>query len=132
MSQENVEIVQRLYRAWRENGFGVVPELMDPEIEYVNPPYAVEPGVRRGHAGFAQAARSLTDIYMDYSATAVQIRAVGDRVVVTATVSTRSRANAIPIDAQRGYIFDVRGGKVTRFAWFNHPAEALKAAGLEE
>jgi hypothetical protein len=29
-------------------------------------------------------------------------------------------------------VFDLRGGRVTRFAWFNDPTEALKAVGLEE
>jgi ketosteroid isomerase-like protein len=132
VSQENVEIVRRLYQAWRDSGFGVVPELMDREIEYVNPPYAVEPGIRHGHDGFRAAAEALLEIYTDYVVTEAQVRAVGDRVVVSATVSTRSRANAVPIGAERGYVFDVRDGKITRFAWFNHPAEALEAAGLEE
>ena len=49
MSRENVELVRRLYDVWEKDGFGVVPALMDPEIEYVNPPYAVEPGTRRGY-----------------------------------------------------------------------------------
>ena len=48
MSQGNVDVVKRLYDAWEKEGFGVVPALMDPEIEYVNLPYAVEPGTRCG------------------------------------------------------------------------------------
>jgi len=55
MSQENVELVKRLYDAWRKEGFGVVPAVMDPDIEYVNPPYAVEPG----RAGATRDSRSL-------------------------------------------------------------------------
>jgi hypothetical protein len=50
VSQENVEIMRRVYRAWQQHGFAVVPEPMDPEIEYVNPQHAVEPGAR--HAQF--------------------------------------------------------------------------------
>jgi ketosteroid isomerase-like protein len=132
VSQENVEVVLRVYRAWQQNGFGVVPELMDPDIEYVNPPYAVEPGTRHGHDGFAAAARALLDIYTDYRATEIQLREVGDSVVVTARVATRSVGSAVPIEAERGYVFDVRDGQITRFAWFNHPGEALKAAGRQE
>jgi hypothetical protein len=29
-------------------------------------------------------------------------------------------------------VFDVRDGRVTRFAWFTDPSEALADAGLEE
>jgi hypothetical protein len=65
MSQKNVEAVRCLYEAWEHDGFGVVPELMDPSIEWVNRSYAVEPGIRHGHDGFAAAARSITSIYPD-------------------------------------------------------------------
>jgi ketosteroid isomerase-like protein len=125
MPESNADIVHRLYAAWQRDGFGVVPELMAPDIEYVNPPYAVEPGVRHGHDGFAEAAGALLAIYGEYTVTAAELREAGDRVAVTARVATSSRGNAIPIEAERGYLFDVRDGKVTRFAWFNDPREAL-------
>jgi ketosteroid isomerase-like protein len=125
MAQSNGDIVRSLYEAWKRDGFGVVPELMAANIEYVNPPYAVEPGVRSGYEGFAAAARALHSVYGDYEVSAAELREVGDRVAVTARVSTSSRGQAVPIEAQRGYLFDVRDGKITRFAWFNTPQEAI-------
>jgi ketosteroid isomerase-like protein len=130
MSSENVELVRRLYEAWQRDGYGVVPELMDPDIEFVNPVYAVEPGTRHGYDGFAAAARSLASVYSDYRVTAVQFFDVDDRVAVRARVSTRSAGRSVPIEAERGYVFDFRAGKVIRFAWFSDPTEALKAVGL--
>ncbi|HXQ29676.1 MAG TPA: nuclear transport factor 2 family protein [Gemmatimonadales bacterium] len=132
MSQENVEIVRSLYEAWQRDGFGVVPELMDPDIEWVNPPYAVEPGTRHGYDEFAAAAQAVLNVYGDYRVSAIQAYDTGDRVAVRARVAARSKGNDIPIDAERGYVFDLRNGKVIRFAWFNNPVEALEAAGLEE
>jgi ketosteroid isomerase-like protein len=132
MSQANVEIVTKLYEAWQRDGFGVVPELMDPEIEWVNPAYAVEPGTRRGYDEFAAAARAVLDIYREYRVSAVSVYDTGDRVAVRASVSTRSKGNDVPVEADRGYVFDLRDGKVVRFAWFNDPAEALEAVGLQE
>jgi ketosteroid isomerase-like protein len=131
VSQENVEIVRRAYQAWEQHGFDVVPELFDPQLEFVNPPYAVEPGIRIGRDEFAAALRSLLEVFTDFNATATEFRDAGDRVVVTATMTARSRANAVPVEAERGYVLDVRDGKITRFAWFNDPGEALKAVGLE-
>ena len=58
-----MELVKRLYDTWEKDGFGVVPALMDPDIEYVNPPYAVEPGTRRGYRGFATAAEAIHTVY---------------------------------------------------------------------
>ncbi len=123
-----MDVVQRLYEAWRRDGFGVVPELMDPAIEYVNPSYAVEPGTRRGYEGFADAAKAVTSVYGDFEVNDPQLQDLGERVLVRGMVKTRSHGNAVPIEAERGYVFDVRDGKVFRFAWFNDPAEALEYA----
>ncbi len=128
MSEQNVEVVRQLYAAWRRDGFGVVPELMDPEIEYVNPSYAVEPGVRRGYEEFAAAALAVTSVYGDYEVQESELEDLGQRVLVRAHVRTRSLGNAVPIEAERGYVFEVRDGKVRSFAWFNDPADALQYA----
>jgi ketosteroid isomerase-like protein len=131
MSQQNIEVVRRLYEAWRRDGFGVVPELMDPAVEWVNPSYAVETGTRHGYEGFAAASEALSSVYGDYRVSSARFYDVEDRVAVTGRMSTRSLGNEIPIDATRGYVFDIRDGRVVRFAWFNDPAEALREIGLE-
>jgi uncharacterized protein len=132
MSQENVEIVRRLYEAWQRDGFGVVPDLMDPAIEWVNPPYAVEPGTHCGYAGFALAASSFASVYPDSRVVDARFYDAGNRIAVKASMVSKSSGSEFPIEAQRGYVFDLRRGRVTRFAWFNDPAQALKAVGLEE
>jgi ketosteroid isomerase-like protein len=55
MSQQNVEIVRSFYRAWARDDLPGHVELIDPEIEYVNPIRAVEPGTRRGLPAFSGA-----------------------------------------------------------------------------
>jgi len=128
VSTQNVEVVERLYAAWRRDGFGVVPELMDPEVEYVNPSYAVEPGVRRGYEGFAAAAEAVTSVYGDYEVSEPDLQDFGERVLVRARVKALSHGKAVPIEAERGYVFDLRNGKVLRFAWFNDFGDALEYA----
>ncbi len=54
MTRDHVEIVRGFYDAWARDEFPPT-ELMDPEIEYVNPPGAVEPGIRRGITAFRSA-----------------------------------------------------------------------------
>ena len=132
MSQANVEVVKRLYDLWERDGVGVVPELMDPTIEWVNPPYAVEPGIRHGYDGFAHAIRAVRDVYSDYQLSARRFYDAGDRVAVRARVAVHSAVSTVPVETERGYVFDLRDGKIIRFAWFNAPDEALKAVGLEE
>jgi ketosteroid isomerase-like protein len=132
MSQENVELVRRLYDAWRADGFGVVPALMDPAIEYVNPPYAVEPGTRRGYEAFTSAADAIRTIYPGRRFEPLEFFDAGNQVAVRVRVIARGAGSSVEVDAERGYAFEVRDGKVVRFAWFNEPLEALEAVGLRE
>ena len=132
MSQENVELVKRLYDAWQRDGFGVVPALMDPDIEYVNPPYAVEPGTRRGYEGFAIAAQNVRNVYPTRRFEPLEFYDAHNRVAVRVRVVARGVGSSAEVDVERGYLFEVRDGKIVRFAWFNEPLEALQAVGLAE
>jgi len=121
-------VVRRLHEAWRRDGFGVVPELMDPDIEYVNPRYAVEPGIRRGYEGFETAAQAFRSVYADSEVSDPEVEDLGERVLVRARMRTRSHGNAVPLEAERGFVFDIRDGRVVRFAWFNDLADAREYA----
>ena len=59
MSQSNVDMVRSFYAAWASGEFPGPRQLMDAEIEYVNPAGAIEPGVRRGLAAFDRAVEKL-------------------------------------------------------------------------
>jgi ketosteroid isomerase-like protein len=63
VSRENIEMVRHIYES------GLIdrdPEellkLATPDVEYINPPYAVEPGVRRGLGAVAQAMRRFAEV----------------------------------------------------------------------
>jgi len=47
-------------------------------------------------------------------------------------VVARGVGSSVEVDVERGYVLEVRDGKVVRFAWFNEPLEALRAVGLKE
>jgi ketosteroid isomerase-like protein len=131
VSEESVSVVRRLFEAWEREGFGVVAELMDPDVEYVNPPYAVEPGTRRGYEGFARAAEAIRAVYPDRRLEPLEYHDAGDRVAVRTRVVACGVGSSVEVDTERGYALEVRDGRVISFAWFNDPAEALAAVGLE-
>jgi ketosteroid isomerase-like protein len=131
VASESVDVVRRLFDAWDREGFGVIAELMDPEIVYVNPPYAVEPGTRVGYDGFELAADSIHAVYPSRRLVPLEFHDAGDRIAVRARVIARGAGSSVEVDTERGYAFEVRDGKVVSFAWFNDPSEALKAVGLE-
>lgn len=125
MSEANVELVRHIFDAWtREQS---AAEFIADEVEYVNPPYAVEPGTRRGRAGFAM----VGDIYEDFELEVERFIDAGeDEVVVLAHYSGKGRGSGVPVSGEQGYVWTVREGKAVRFQWFQSHAEALAAAGL--
>jgi ketosteroid isomerase-like protein len=127
MSEQNVELVRSIYAAWLQGESA--RSMIDPEVEYVNPPDAVESGTRRGRRAFA----GIRDAYDDVRIEPEElIDAGGDEVVVIARVTGKGRGSGVEIDWRQGYVWTIRGGKAVRFRWFNDPEQALDAAGLSK
>jgi ketosteroid isomerase-like protein len=126
MSQTNVELVRGIYAAWRAGtsarGF------MDADIEYVNPPDAVETGTLRGPGSF----RLIRDAYDDVEVRPTRFIDAGDDVVVVAILTGVSHEARIPVERQQGHVWTIRDGKAIRFRWFSTADEALAAVGLSD
>jgi ketosteroid isomerase-like protein len=124
MSQENVELVRSIYRRW--NAKESTSDLIDPQLEYVNPSYAVESGVRRDRATLGK----IREVYPDFRVETERFVDVGDEVVVVGTVHATS-ASGVEVKWRQGYVWTIRDGIAVRFRWFNDPAEAFEAVGVE-
>lgn len=124
MSQENVELIRHIYALW-EAGESAA-ELIDRDMEYVNPPYAVESGVKHDRRTLT----AIRDIYPDFRFEPEQYRDAGEDVVVIG-IARGTAASGVEAQWRMGYIWTVRGGRVVRFRWFSDPAEAFQAVGLE-
>ena len=87
MSQENVEVVRRIYADGLiyQDPERLVAELATPEIEYVNPPYAIEPGIRRGPAEVERALRRAHELFASPRYVIDQLFDCGDTVVAVLT-----------------------------------------------
>ena len=132
MSEENVEVVRRFYAAWSREEFPGPTELMDPEIEYVNPAGAVEPGTRHGLAAFSTAVEKVFDGWETWEVEPEQFTTVGDQVAVVVRYRARGRGSGVELAGRESALWTVRDGKVVRYAWFHEPADALGAAGVRD
>jgi uncharacterized protein len=133
MSQENVEIVRGIYDAWALSDFPGSEHLLDPEIEYVNPPDAVEPGTRYGLAAFRRAVEQVfVEGWESWRYEPERFTPCGDRVAVVLRYRARGRGSRVDVEGRMSALWTLRGGKVVRFEWFQGPAEALEAVGLRE
>lgn len=124
MSEETVAVAREIHRRWAagESTAGLIAE----DLEYVNPPYAVESGTRVGRRSLGR----IRDVYPDFRFEAERFVDAGEDVVVIGT-STGTSASGVVATMHPGYIWTIRGGRAVRFRWFNDPGEALRAAGVE-
>jgi ketosteroid isomerase-like protein len=128
MSQENVEVVRRVYEAWARGDFPGPAELLDPKIEYVNPAGAVEPGTRRGLAAFLQAVEKVLEGWETWEMEPEAFRPEGDQVAVVVRYRARGRGSGVEVEGVESALWTLRDGKVVQYAWFHEAADALEAA----
>ena len=128
---DNVDIVRGLHEAWNRGEDLVELGLIDEDIEYVNPPDAMEPGTRRGRDGWKRAVRMIFESYDDAHIEVERILDAGERVVVLATLQVRGRGSGMHMQQPQGYVWTLRDGRAVRFEWFVGHERALAAAGLD-
>jgi ketosteroid isomerase-like protein len=125
VSQENVALVRKIQERWLAGEHA--RDLISEEIEYVNPSYAVEAGVKRGRRTLG----AIREIYPDFRFEPEEYRDAGDQVVVIG-VARGTSPSGVKAQWRQGYVWTVRDGRAVRFSWFSDPAEALEAAGLAD
>jgi ketosteroid isomerase-like protein len=131
MSEENVEIIRRIYEAWEGRDRGALEFLSD-ELEYVNPPYAVHSGTRHGKEGWMAVVENLSDSFESWVHVPGEFVDAGDKVLVITTFRARGRGSSVDLDKYEPHVWTLRDGKVVRFEWFNDRDEAERAAGLAD
>ena len=133
MSQENVEIVRRIYQ---DGLFDHKPDrvlaLAAPDVEYVNPPEAVDSGIRRGTAEVARAFQNLSKSFVSSRHELHKLFDGGDSVVAWVSFCARSGGSEREIVQKEAHTWTLRGGRVVRFEWGRDLKAALEAAGLSE
>ena len=132
MSQENVEIVRRVYAdGLLDHAFDAIQPLLHPDVEFINPAEAVEPGTRRGIDEVMTAFRAV-GAFETATSELRELFPAGDSVVAAVTFRARSRDSGVELNQDEAHTWTFRNGKVTRFGWCRDLASALEAVGLSE
>ncbi len=136
MSQENVEIVRRLYDAWNRRDEEELVALSDPEVEFVNSPTAVEPGTRRGTNEVLAAARTQWEFLRDGRHELDRIFDSGEEILVLSRLSRLMPEGETRIEDRAFISWRIRDGKVVRVEILGFGGaevdRALEAAGLSD
>jgi ketosteroid isomerase-like protein len=103
-------------------------DVLHPEVEWVNPEAALEPGTRRGPEEFAVALGRLRDSFQFVELVPETLEEADDgRVLVLVRVKLAGRASGAPGEWRFGHLLTFRDGKLARFQWFPDVAEARAA-----
>jgi ketosteroid isomerase-like protein len=145
MSQENVEIVRRIYAALdvsvpgSVSRYGGLPEsiegLINPEIEWQGPrefPDLAE--TVYGYEGMARYRAKLAEALDDYRMAPERfIDARDDRVVVFSREEGRGKGSGAQVETHlTAHLWTLKDGKAVRMQSYWERADALEAVGLRE
>ena len=128
MSQENMEIVRRL---WRERDAKSVFVFYDPAIIWESH-YGPISGVYHGHEGVRQFFREWTEPLETFRARAETFIDAGDSVVVATRIWARGKGSGVEGEMPQGMVYSLRNGLVTRVDLYESKRIALEAVGLSE
>jgi ketosteroid isomerase-like protein len=132
MSQENVEVVRRIYEAWASGDFRAGADDLDRHVVLVIGPEFAEFGVFVGPDGVREFMRRFLEQWERLTIEATSIRTVGDTVLAQVVQHGKGRASGIEGDHRYFQLFTFRGGKIVRMESIIGKAEALEAVGLSE
>jgi ketosteroid isomerase-like protein len=105
--------------------------LVVPDFEFVSPPEAMEPGIRRGREGWRRVVETLEDSYESRHVDVERIIEDGDRVILLAMFHVRGRGSGMELGDEAGYVFTLRDGQGVRMEWYIGHERTLRATGID-
>jgi ketosteroid isomerase-like protein len=135
MSQEDVEVVRRIWDAADRRDTQTVLSLYDPEVELdVSgfPVVATNESLYRGHEGLQRLFGEWREIWTDAESNLVDLIDAGDRVISIYTYRGRGRASGASLEGTFATVWEIQDKQAVRVQWFTGREEALEAAGLRE
>jgi ketosteroid isomerase-like protein len=133
MSEENVEIVRRVYDAASRRDADAIFALYDPEVELDATGLGlVGLGVFHGHDGLRRLFREFSETWGEIEYSYEELIDAGAQVVAVVTRHARGRASGVEVERPFALLWTIGEGKVVRVMWFLSREDALEAAGLSE
>jgi ketosteroid isomerase-like protein len=136
MSQENVEIIRRMYETWLAEGGAATLPTFDENIVLNPDPEASWVGigeVYHGHEGMARYMSAVYEAFEDYRPEVERLIDLGDRVLTLAIERGRGRGSGAGVQANKtAHLWTMRDGKAVRVDLYLDRAVAFEAVGLAE
>ena len=132
MSEENVEVVKSVFKAWEDRDPKTALERIHPEVEVDGTGTAIwgRREVERGHEALGRSVSYFLDTWESLEFETEAFIDVGDHVLVCTLGRGRGRGSGADVERRGFVIYTVRDGLVTRFRLFDSLEKAARALGI--
>jgi ketosteroid isomerase-like protein len=115
----NLEIVERGFEAFNEEGIDGILPFIHPDFEATTPPeLASEPDTYRGHEGIRRWYSSFEEVMDEIRWDARDFQEVGERVVVEFTLHARGKTTGLDFGQDAVMVWELRDGLAIRVSLY--------------
>lgn len=133
MSQENVEVVRLIFKAFNSRDWAAWESHHHPDFEWSDPPEFPGGGTHRGVRGVRRFMDDVLETGDEWHVAVDDVESVGEnRVPMRGRSVLVGHASRIPMEDPLFQLFDLKQGRVRRVQTFRSSAKALEAAGMSE
>jgi ketosteroid isomerase-like protein len=132
MSEENVEMVRRIYEHLNRGDAEGVVELCDADFLMDMSERVFNPDTYRGPDGIRRFCEGVRDAWKSYRWDVEETRVAGDSVVAMLHCQGQSREGGPSVDWRVAWLWKFRRGRPVSLRFYRDRGKALEAAGLSE
>jgi ketosteroid isomerase-like protein len=126
---ENERTLREAYDSFVSGDLDRLLEIFQPDAQYVNPPEAVEGGIREGEAELKQMLLAIHEVFDMDSVEILELRDAPVGAFAFVRFRGRGRGSGLPVDVEQYHAIEMRNGRIARLSWFLNREDALAAAG---
>jgi ketosteroid isomerase-like protein len=130
MSEDNVEVVRRIYDAFARDDLTALLELLDPAIRCYDRPSRPGADVYIGRTGFLRFWQSDREVFESVRYDPREFIEVDDHVVVPIRQTGRGKGSKVPVEEEIVNVWKVRDGRAVELRVYSTKREAFEAVGL--
>jgi ketosteroid isomerase-like protein len=129
MSQQNVEVVRRMYEAFHSGDAEGALAHFDPDV-MVDATMRVDAGIGRGREAVYAVVSRWLGAFDEWREEIEEMRDLGSQVCVISTQRGRGKETGIETETRYAVLYEVHGNHITHMTLYPGPAEAFEAMGL--
>jgi ketosteroid isomerase-like protein len=132
MSQDNVEIVRRMYDAFHAGHADKAISYFDANVLVDVSNARPDVAVGKGPEHMAEVVTGWIAAFEDWNEEIEEIRDLGSRVLVLSVQRGRGKGSGVGVEAHYSILYDLDAGRISAVRMYRNASEALEAAGLSE